>query len=207
MTCNSTYADILRPSVRWRAAVYDAALVVAGSLFVALCARIRIPLPFSPVPITGQTLAVLLTGMLLGRRRGVLSLAVYLAEGATGLPVFQNGNAGLAYMAGPTGGYLMGFVAAAYITGLLAERGWDRRMRTTVAGMLLGNIVLYALGLPWLARYVGVRAALPLGLYPFLPGDLLKVALATLALPWGWRLLGKHPQQRTLLESREERRD
>lgn len=185
----ATYADILRPSTRQKALFYDIALVVGGSLFIALCARLRIPLPFSPVPITGQTLAVLLVGALLGSRRGGLSLLTYLVEGACGLPVFQGGNAGLAYLAGPTGGYLVGFVAAAYVTGLLAERGWDRRTGTTILAMLLGNATLYAFGLPWLAVFVGSNA-LSLGFYPFIAGDLLKVALAATLLPSGWKLLG-----------------
>jgi biotin transport system substrate-specific component len=192
MTC-TTYADILRPSTRQKALVYDAALIIGGSLFIALCARITIPLPFSPVPITGQTLAVLLTGMLLGSQRGGMALLAYLAEGALGLPVFAVGStAGLARLAGPTGGYLLGFVAAAYVTGLLAQRGWDRKMGTTLLAMLLGNAVIYAFGLPWLALFVGIKGAPPLGLYPFIAGDLLKAALATALLPSGWRLLSRH---------------
>lgn len=184
-----TYADILRPSAKRLALFYDFALVLGGSLFIALSAQIAIPLPFSPVPITGQTLAVLLSGALLGSRRGGLCLLAYLAEGLTGLPVFAGGTAGLSHLLGPTGGYLVGFVVAAYITGLLAERGWDRRIITTFLAMLLGNIVIYAFGLPWLARFSGVERVLSLGLYPFIPGDLLKLALATMLLPSGWKML------------------
>jgi biotin transport system substrate-specific component len=186
----TTYADVLRPCTKKSALLYDAALVVGGSLFIALGAQVAIHLPFSPVPITGQTLAVLLVGMLLGSRRGSLSLLAYLAEGLAGLPVFAGGTAGPARLLGPTGGYLIGFVVAAYIVGLLAERGWDRRVGTTLLAMLLGDATIYALALPWLVVWVGVQQALPLGLYPFVPGDLLKVALAATLLPVGWKLLG-----------------
>jgi biotin transport system substrate-specific component len=133
---------------------------------------------------------VVLVGALLGSRRGALCMATYVAQGAIGLPVFAGGTSGLAVLAGPRGGYLLGFIAAAYVTGLLAERGWDRRVGTTLVAMLVGNAAIYALGLPWLAAFVGAKAALPLGLYPFVAGDLLKLALAGLALPSGWKLLG-----------------
>lgn len=187
----TTYADVLRPSTRWKALAYDAALIFGGSLFVALSARVTIPLPFSPVPVTGQTLAVLLTGALLGSRRAALCLLAYLAEGIAGLPVFALGEtAGLARLMGPTGGYLIGFVAAAYVTGLLAERGWGRRAGTALLAMLAGNATLYVLGLSWLSLFVGLERALPLGLYPFIVGDLLKLIVATTLLPTGWKLLG-----------------
>jgi biotin transport system substrate-specific component len=186
---HTTYADILRPAAKRQALVYDAALVLGGSLFIASSAQVALRLPFSPVPITAQTLAVLLTGALLGSRRGALSLLAYLAEGAMGLPVFARGGAGLPYMLGPTGGYLAGFVAAAYLTGWLAERGWDRRMASTALAMLVGNVALYAPGLVWLAAFVGASKALTLGFYPFVIGDLLKLALAMTLLPAGWRLL------------------
>ncbi len=185
-----TYADILRPSVKRYAWLYDIAWIAGGTLFIALSARVAIPLPFSPVPITGQTLAVLLTGALLGSRRGSLCLLLYLAEGASGLPVFAGGMAGPARLMGPTGGYLVGFIPAAFFTGLLAERGWDRRVRTTLLAILLGNAAIYAFGLPWLARFVGGERVLASGLLPFLPGDLLKSILATTLLPSGWKLLG-----------------
>lgn len=184
-----TYAEVLRPSVRRYALLYDVALIVGGSLFIALSAQVAIPLPFSPVPVTGQTLAVPLIGALLGSRRGGLSLLAYLAEGALGLPVFAGGTAGLARLMGPTGGYLVGFVPAAFLTGLLAERGWDRQVRTTLLAMFLGNVAIYALGLLWLARFVGGERVLASGLLPFIPGDLLKLILATMFLPPGWKLL------------------
>lgn len=186
-----TYADILRPSVKRYALLYDIAWIAGGTLFITLSAQVAIPLPFSPVPITGQTLAVLLTGALLGSRRGSLCLLLYLAEGAFGLPVFAGGMAGPARLLGPTGGYLVGFMPAAFLTGLLAERGWDRRVRTSLLAMLLGNAVIYAFGLPWLARFVGGERVLASGLLPFIPGDLLKLILATTLLPSGWKRLGR----------------
>lgn len=187
-----TYADVLRPSLRRYALLYDTLLVIGGSLLIALAAQVAIPLPFSPVPLTGQTLAVLLVGALLGSRRGSLAVITYLAEGFVGLPVFAGGAAGLARLAGPTGGYLIGFVLAAYVVGLLAERGWDRRFGTTAAAMILGNLVIYACGAVWLAFYVGSLAkALSLGVVPFIPGDILKTLLAATLLPLGWRMVGR----------------
>ena len=185
-----TYADVLRPSAKRYALTYDAVLVLGGSVAMALSAQLAIPLPFSPVPVTGQTFAVLLIGALLGSRRGCLCLLAYLAEGAAGLPVFAAGTGGLLHLTGPTGGYLAGFVVAALVTGFLAERGWDRRFWTTIAAMLLGNIAIYAYGLPWLAFFVGAGKALPLGLKPFIAGDIYKLLLAAVLLPSGWKLLG-----------------
>jgi biotin transport system substrate-specific component len=190
----ATAADVLRPHAQQHARVYDAALIVGCSLLLSLSANIAIPLPFSPVPITAQTMTVLLLGALLGAKRGGLCVATYLLQGAMGLPVFAGGTAGLAVLGGPRGGYLLGFIAAALTTGALAERGWDRRFGSTLAAMLLGNVVIYGCGLPWLAVFVGPESALPLGLFPFVPGDLLKLALAALALPSGWRLLGTRRQ-------------
>ncbi len=186
-----TYADVLRPTARSHAFLYDVVLVLSGSLFIALSAQFAIPLPFSPVPVTGQTLAVLMVGVLLGSRRGSLSVLTYLLQGALGLPVFAGGVAGLARLTGPTGGYLIGFVAAAYLVGWLAERGWDRHFETTLLAMVLGNVVIYTFGLLWLARFVGTEKVLALGLWPFVPGDLGKILLATASLPWGWRLLNR----------------
>ena len=193
------FADLLYPRAiardRSRAhrfdLLYNAVLVVGGSLLVALAAQVAIPLPFSPVPVTGQTLGVLLVGVLLGSRRGAISVLAYLTEGLVGLPVFAGGRAGFAYFLGPTGGYLIGFVMAAFVTGYLAERGWDRRVWTALCAMLLGNAVIFVVGLPWLARFVGTARVLALGVYPFVPGDLLKLALAATLVPAGWTILGR----------------
>lgn len=186
-----TYADLFRPAVKAHALVYDLGWILGGTLLVALSAQVAIPLPFSPVPITGQTLAVLLVGVLLGSHRAGLCMLAYLVEGSAGLPVFAGGKAGIVHLLGPTGGYLMGFVPAAWLVGWLAERGWDRRPATTFAAMLLGNIVIYALGLPWLAHFTGVERVFVAGCLPFIPGDLIKILLATAVLPWGWKLLNR----------------
>jgi len=183
-------ADILRPAVKRHALLYDVVLILAGSAVIALASQLAVYLPISPVPVTGQTLAVLLVGAMLGRRRGSLSVLTYLAQGAMGLPVFAAGGAGFAYLAGPTGGYLLGFVAGAYIVGLLAEKGWDRYVVSTILAMVLGTIAIYLAGLAWLSVYVGTDMVLQLGLYPFAAGAVLKIAVASLVLPSGWKLLG-----------------
>jgi biotin transport system substrate-specific component len=167
------------------------ALVVVGfSLLTAAAAQVVVPLPFTPVPLTGQTFAVLLTGALLGPRLGALAMLAYLAEGAAGLPFFRGGAGGVTHFAGATAGYLLAFPAAAYVTGHLAERGWDRRFVTAAAAMALGSLVILACGWAWLAlMFKGGAEAFRLGVAPFLPGDVLKVALAAAALPSGWALL------------------
>ena len=169
----------------------DALLAVAFSLLTALSARISIHLPFTPVPITGQTFAVLLTGALLGPRLAFQAMALYLAEGAAGLPVFQGGTFGLAELSGMTGGYLMSYPFAAGLVGGLAMRGWDRRPATMLLAMLLGSAVIYAFGVFWLAHFLGLRAAFFGGMVPFLPGDALKALLAAGLLPAGWKLIGE----------------
>ena len=190
MLANATIADVLRPCEKRRAGFYDIALIVAGSLLIGLCAQLAIQLPFSPVPVTAQTFAVLMIGTLLGARRGSLCVLAYLVQGAAGLPVFAQGRAGLPVLISPTGGYLVGFVFAAYLVGLLAESRWDRQVGTTILAMILGNIVIYAFGLIWLCCLMGVnKTILAVGLYPFIVGDLLKIALAAILLPSGWKLL------------------
>lgn len=186
-----TYSDVFRPQTRSNVSVmtYELLLLIGATLMIALSAQVSIHLWFTPVPITGQTFAVLLVGTLLGSKRGAAALLTYLAEGLAGMPVFANGTSGWAILSGPTGGYLVGFVAAAFVTGWLAERGWDRRVWTTALAMLIGNIVIYACGLTWLAKFVGTANVLEAGLTPFLTGDALKIALAAGLLPGGWKLL------------------
>jgi biotin transport system substrate-specific component len=171
-------------------ALWQAVLVVAGSALIALAAQIAIPLPFSPVPVTGQTFAVLLVAAALGARLGPASVALYVGEGLAGLPVFAGGTAGLARLTGPTGGYLVGFVVAALVVGRLAQLGWDRRIVTAVVAMLAGEVVIYAFGLAWLSRFPLSVGLLEAGLLPFIPGDLFKVVLAAVALPGAWRIVG-----------------
>lgn len=171
----------------------EATVILLSALFIAALAQVRIPL--QPVPVTGQTFAVLLVGMALGSRRGALAVLAYLAMGAAGLPFFTGAQAGLAYMAGPTGGYLAGFVAAAGLVGWLAERGWDRSLFKALAAMVIGNLVIYLFGVSWLSTLVGgfagEKGAIALGLTPFLLGDALKALAAALLLPAAWRFLGE----------------
>ncbi len=170
----------------------DVTLVVVGSLVVAGLAQLSLRLPFTPVPVTGQTLAVLIVGASLGPVRGGISLLLYLAEGAAGLPVFAEGGAGLALLLLPsvTGGYLWGFVVAAFVVGLLAERRWDRRLSSAIGAMLLGEIVIFFCGVVWLSAALGVPGskALELGLYPFVLGELVKLLAAAGILPAAWKL-------------------
>jgi biotin transport system substrate-specific component len=184
-TLAPTLTTRLLPAVNQK--VRDLLLVAAGALLVALLAQVKIPLPFTPVPLTGQTFAVLLVGAALGSRRGLASLSLYILIGALGMPVFAGAASGLAYAFGPTGGYLLGFVIAAYVVGLLAERGLERSIRTSLLPFLAGTIIIYALGAAWLAFYVGPQAAIAKGILPFVPGDAIKLALATLALPAAWK--------------------
>ena len=169
----------------------DLTLVIGGSLLIAAAAQVRIALPFTPVPVTGQTFAVLLMGAMLGARRGAAAAMTYLALGILGLPVFSAAPPGPAAFMSPTAGYLAGFVGAAWVTGSLSERGWDRRPWTAALAMLIGSIVIFSCGLLWLGRFTGWDKVLQTGLFPFIPGDLIKIALATALLPAGWRFLGK----------------
>jgi biotin transport system substrate-specific component len=166
-------------------------LLVAGTLLLTLSAKIKVP--FYPVPMTFQTLVVLALGMAYGWRLAASTLALYLVAGALGAPVFAGTpekGIGLAYMMGPTGGYLLGFIMAATLCGWLAERGWDRRVSSTIAALLLGNAVIYLPGLLWLGTLLGWdKPVLEWGLYPFILGDLLKLGLAAAALPFTWKLL------------------
>ena len=182
-----TLADAALPGVT---AFRDLALVAGASVLTALAAQVAVPLPGSPVPLTGQTFAVLLTGAALGARRAFLAQALYLAEGAAGLPVFAGGLGGAWLLAGPTGGFLFAFPLAAALVGALAERGWDRRFATTLAAMLLGTGVILLSGAAALARLLPPGQALGAGLWPFLPGDLLKAVAASLVLPAAWRAVG-----------------
>lgn len=169
----------------------DAILIILGTIIVAVFAQLKIALPFTPVPLTGQTFAVLLTGAALGAKRGAASMFLYLALGGLGLPVFAGGAAGWAYLSGATLGYLVGFVIAALVIGRLAERGLERNVSTSILPFLVGTIVIYVCGVAWLGFVLGsFREAVVAGVLPFLPGDALKIAAAALALPGAWKLVG-----------------
>lgn len=164
-------------------------LVFAFSLLTALSAQFVIPV--GPVPITGQTFAVLLTGALLGSRLGAAAMIAYLVEGAAGLPFFYGGSSGIGHLLGPTGGYLVAFPAAAFITGAFAEHGWDRRFLTAVAAMAIGSLVIMLSGWAWFSVLTNTSplATFQLNVVPFIPGDIAKILLAAAILPMGWKLL------------------
>jgi biotin transport system substrate-specific component len=168
------------PRARSRTA-WRVLLVLAGSWLVAGLAQLELRLPFTPVPITGQTLGVLLVGASLGARLGAVSLVLYLAQGAIGLPFFSGGDGGLVFLrlSSATGGYLWGFVLSAAVVGRLAERGWDRSIRSSIGAMFLGELVLYVVAIPWLMRAIDVPLAESLE---------LKLLLAASLLPAAWRL-------------------
>ncbi|GAA4594643.1 biotin transport system substrate-specific component [Actinoplanes octamycinicus] len=173
-----------------RSVVRDVALTAGAAAAVGLAAQIAIPVPGSPVPITGQTFAVLLAGAVLGPGRGAAGMLLYAVAGILGVPWFAGGGAG---WPAATGGYLLGFVVAAALVGQLATLGADRRPGHTIGLMAIGNLLIYLIGVPWLAlgSTLDVPQAIAQGLYPYLIGDLLKIALATALLPGAWLLLNR----------------
>jgi|ERR1051325_3183830 biotin transport system substrate-specific component len=169
--------------------VRQAGLVIGFSLLTALSAQVVIPM--WPIPITGQTFAVVLAGALLGSRLGAIAMITYLIEGAVGLPFFSAGQGGVAHLLGPTGGYLIAFPAAAFITGAFAEHGWDRKFLTAAAAMAIGSLVIMFSGWMWFSLVMRTSPALTLfaTVIKFIPGDLIKISLAAAVLPSGWKLL------------------
>lgn len=189
MKTSATHLVLIDAIIPQKRLLRDIVLVVGFSCLTAICAQISFWI--GPVPVSGQTFAVLLTGALLGSRRGALSQLSYLAIGATGIPYWfaLGGAPGMARLIGPTGGYLFGFVAAAFVVGWLAERGWDRHIWMSVLAMLAGSVIIYIFGVSWLAVFIPRGMLLQTGLYPFIPGDLLKILVAATILPSGWLLL------------------
>ena len=192
-----TLADVI-PLPRIAPAARDALLVLGGAALTAIAAQIAITLPWSPVPYTFQTAAVLLVGASLGLQRGGAAIALYVLAGALGLPVYAEGAAGIGQLLGITGGYLAGFVLAALVAGRLAELGWDRSAWSAAGLMLAGTLLIYAVGVPVLAITTGMD--LPTALYRgagvFLPWDLAKVLVAAAALPLAWRVVGRRAGRR-----------
>ncbi|MGW1791441.1 biotin transporter BioY [Streptomyces tubercidicus] len=183
-------ADLLPAATASRARVRDAALVVGGAALTGIAAQIAVPVPGSPVPVTGQTFAALLVGASLGAGRGLLSLALYALAGLAGMPWFAGGASGAG---GATFGYIVGMMLAATAVGALARRGGDRGMLRTAATMAVGSALIYAVGVPYLALSTGMSLgqAVAAGMVPFLIGDALKAALAMGALPTAWKLAGR----------------
>ena len=180
---NTTLADAIIPR---RNLLLDVALIVGYAALTGLSAQIAVYIN-PAVPITGQTFAVLLSGAVLGSKRGTASMLVYLGAGVVGLPVFAPEGA----IAGASRGYLIGFVLAAAIVGYLVERGWGRNPLKLLAAMFMGEVAIYAVGLPWLALYVPGNKVLEWGLTPFIPGDAIKMVMAALAVPTAWAGIGK----------------
>lgn len=180
-------ARLLPTSTTW-----TVVLTFGFALLTAAAAQVRIPLPFTPVPLTGQTFAVLLSGAALGATWGGASQLLYVLMGAIGLPFFAGGEGGLTYATGATGGYLVGFILAAVAVGYLAERRQDRTVSSAIPAFLTGNLIIYAFGVPWLYRSVesitSGQAALAAGFTPFIAGDVVKIVLAGLLLPAAWKL-------------------
>lgn len=180
-----------------RSRVRDAVAVVGFALLTAVAAQISIPLGFTPVPLTGQTFAVLLAGGVLGSRRGGLSMLLYVALGAIGLPFYADGAGGWTAATGATAGYLVGFIVAAIVVGLMAEHGQDRKLSTSIPAFIAGTMIIYTIGAGWLAYDLGLPltaaagepSAISLGVAPFLVGDVLKALLAGAMLPAAWRFL------------------
>jgi biotin transport system substrate-specific component len=164
-------------------------LALVGSLLIAVSAQFQVPM--YPVPMTMQSFAVLAIGMAYGAKLGFATVLLYIAEGALGLPVFAGMKGGAPHLLGPTGGYLAGFALAALLVGWLAERGWDRGLLRTFTAMMAGKAVIFLLGVGWLASLIGLEKAVALGFVPFIPGIILKVALAMAVLPGAWKLVGR----------------
>jgi biotin transport system substrate-specific component len=191
-TAPATQTSLLNAMAPARGIAAAIAGAVLGSLLLAVSAKIQVP--FWPVPMTMQTLAVLVLGMAYGRRLGAATVLLYIAEGAMGLPVFAGPVAGPAYLAGPTGGFLIGFVAAAYVAGWLAERGWDRSPARAFATMAVGHAVLFGFGVAWLATLIGPERAIATGLTPFWAATLLKAALGAAVLQAAWTVVRRRSQ-------------
>ena len=196
-----TIADFLVPirvGERLNIRVRDIVLVITGALFLYLTARISIPVQGSPVPITGQTFGVLLVGGALGFRRGLLAITLYVLLGVVGLPFFAEGKGGLIVIWGATGGYLVGFVVAGAVVGRLTELGWDRHIGGALGAMLIGSVLIYVVGLPWLMVVTGSSPAetIDQGLRPYLVGDAIKLALAAVIFPSAWWFVGRRPDDR-----------
>lgn len=185
---DTTLIARLWPAEGHQRALRALVLVAIGSALMTLSAKVQVP--FWPVPMTMQTYVALMLGAAYGMRLGAATVVVYLVQGAIGLPVFATG-AGLAYLAGPTGGYLVGFAAGAAVTGWLADRGFGRDMVSALFMFLLGNVVVFALGLAWLSTLIGTEQAVSAGLVPFLPGEAAKIALAVATLPIAWTALSR----------------
>ena len=174
-------------------AVSQISLILSGTIFLAVMAQISFPIPGSPVPFTGQTLGVLLLGTAYGARLGFSTVAFYLAMGIAGAPIFASGSHGFEKIVGATGGYLIGMLLSALVLGTLAGRKWDQKIKTVIPTMIIGNVIIFSIGLIWLHQYSGQSWswAIEKGLTPFILAEFIKIAIASTALPAVWRLVAK----------------
>lgn len=181
-------SDIIMPFLQNKSLVFvkDMGLIIGLALLTALCSGLKIQIGL--VPITLQTFSVLLAGILLGSKRGAISQIAYAVGGLAGVPWFSNGG-GPQYIFSPTFGYILGFIFAAYAVGLLAERGWDRRVISAMAAMIIGNLLIYFFGLLWLSKFIHPQYLFSVGIVPFIAGDILKISVAGIILPYVWRFL------------------
>jgi biotin transport system substrate-specific component len=196
-----TIADFLVPvrvGERVSPRLRNVLLVISGAVLIYLTARVSVPIPGTPVPFTLQNLGILVVGGALGLRRGGLAALLYVALGLVGLPFFAEGRGGLAVITGTNGGYLVGFVFAAALVGRLAELGWDRRMGGAIGATLLGTLVIYLVGVPWLAATTGMAPgqAIAKGLLPFVALDTVKLLAAAAVFPAAWWVVGRRPSDR-----------
>ena len=189
----SAYLFLVEVDSKIQKALRYALLALAGSVLITICTQISLPL--FPVPMTLQTFAVFLIGLTYGWRLGGITVSLYLLEGAIGLPVFSGGKGGMIVFMGPTAGYLVGFLLAATACGWFAERGFDRSYFRLFLSLIVGNILIYTPGLFWLGTLIGWdKPVLEYGLYPFIGGDLLKIAMAVLLLPTAWKVVNRLKQ-------------
>jgi biotin transporter BioY len=187
---NLILIDVISPKIESEklTLLKNIVLVLGFAVLTGISAKIKIEI--GPVPITMQTLIVLLSGALLGSKRGVLSQIIYLFLGLAGIPWFSRGG-GMTYIFSPTFGYIIGFILAAFFVGFLSEKGFDRKIEKAISAMLLSNILIYLPGLLWLTKFVGFERVLAVGFYPFIVGDLIKIFLAGLILPSAWKIFEK----------------
>jgi len=196
-----TIGDFLVPvrvGERTSPRIRHALLIAAGALFIFLCAKVWISIPGNPVPYTLQSFGVLVVGGALGLRRGGAAALLYVLLGLVGLPFFAEGKGGIQVIWAATGGYLVGFVVAAAVVGRLAELGWDRRIGGAIGATAIGTVVIYAIGVPWLAAVTGLSAAeaVAVGLVPFVGVDIVKMLAAAAVFPAAWWLVGRRPSDR-----------
>jgi biotin transport system substrate-specific component len=171
--------------------VFETGLVISGSILIALLSQLSVILPFSPVPLTGQTFGVFLIAVLFGAKRSAATMMTYLTEGLCGLPVFSKAGFGVAHLIGPSGGYLIGFLLAVYFIGYLSDRGYSKNFYKMSLMLIAGNLLIYICGCAWLSVFLGIKKAIICGAVPFIAGDLIKIMLISGFIPASWKVIKK----------------